>query len=80
MKGQRKNQVFRLPDRPWREDTILGRIRQGCAEAKKYYKDGGKMSASVYTSNEDHWEFVSEVMREAIEANPLWAKEFSNIV
>ena len=37
------------------------------------------MSASVFCANDTHWDFIGEVMRNTIEANPLWATEFSQI-
>lgn len=57
----------------------MKRIREGKAEADKYFKDGGKMSGGVYISQTDHWDFISDVMRENIESNPLHIVEFANI-
>lgn len=57
--SKRKNQVYKLPDRPWREETIMNRIKVGSEEASKFYKNGGKMSGGVYTADNDHWDFVS---------------------
>jgi hypothetical protein len=45
-------------------------------ESAKNYKNGGKMSASVFTANEQHWDMIGEVMRDTIESNPLWVNEF----
>ncbi len=45
--------------------------------AKAYYTNGGKISGAVYTKNEEHWDFISEVMRLNIESNPLHITEFS---
>ncbi len=36
------------------------------------------MSASVFTAQDDHWDFIASIMRETIEANPLWATEFAS--
>ena len=63
IKDRRKNPVYKLPDKPMREDTIMDRIKSGSNEAKKYYRDGGKMSGGVYTAKDEHWDFVSAVMR-----------------
>jgi sphinganine-1-phosphate aldolase len=57
----------------------MKRIKEGKTEADKYFKDGGKLSGGVYTAQEDHWDFLSEVMRENIESNPLHVVEFANI-
>ena len=78
-KSKRKNQIYKLPDKPMREDTILNRIKGGSEESRKFYTNGGKMSASVFCAQDDHWDFIGQVMRETIESNPLWATEFSSI-
>ena len=79
IKAKRRNQVYRLPESAWREETIMKRIKEGSEESRKYYTNGGKMSASVFCAQDDHWDFISEVMRVTIEANPLWATEFASI-
>lgn len=58
VKSKRKNQIYKLPDSPMREDTILNRIKAGTAESRKFYTNGGKMSASVFCSSDDHWDFI----------------------
>lgn len=77
IKGLRKNPTFRLPETPMKPDTILTRMEQGSQAAKTYYTNGGKVSGAVYTNNDEHWDFISEVMRLNIEANPLHITEFS---
>lgn len=77
IKNMRKNQVFKLPQNPWREDTILNRMEQGSDAAKTHYNNGGKISGGVYTNNQEHWDFISECMRLNIESNPLHIVEFS---
>lgn len=79
IKAMRKNQVYKLPQVPWREDTILSRMQQGSDQAKTYYNNGGKCSGAVYTNNDEHWDFISEVMRLHIESNPLHIVEFSYV-
>ena len=71
--------MYKLPDRPWREETIMNRIKVGGEEASKFYKNGGKMSGGVYTTDPEHWNFVSNAMRENIESNPLHMVEFANV-
>lgn len=78
-KGKRKNQVYKLPDRAWKEETILNRMETGSAMGKVYYTEGGKLSGGVYTDKKEHWDFISEVMRYNIESNPLHVVEFSFI-
>jgi hypothetical protein len=79
IKNRRKNAVYKLPEKPMREENIMERIKTGSEEAKKYYRDGGKMSGGVYTSKDEHWDFISDVMRKNIESNPLHFTEFANI-
>jgi len=43
---------------------------------KKCYKDGGRLSGGVYHAGEDHWNFISDVMRMFIVVNPLHSDEF----
>ena len=79
IKNRRKNAVYKLPEKPMHEETIMQRIKSGSEEAKKYYRDGGKMSGGVYTAKDEHWDFISDVMRQNIESNPLHFTEFANI-
>ncbi len=78
-KSKRNNQIYKLPDKPMPEDTILNRIKGGSEKSRKFYTNGGKMSASVFWVKDDHWDFIGLVMRETIESNLLWATEFSSI-
>jgi hypothetical protein len=78
-KSKRSNQVYKLPDKGMKEDTIMKRMENGSAVAKLYYTNGGKMSGGVYTANEEHWDFVSEVMRQHITSNPLHMVEFAHV-
>jgi sphinganine-1-phosphate aldolase len=78
-KAKRKNQVKELPDQPWREDTIMNRVKVGMEESRKFYTNGGRLSSSVFCAKDEHWDFVGKVMRETIESNCLWASEFSGI-
>ena len=79
IKGMRKNQVYKLPQTPMKPETILQRMRQGADASKTFYTNGGKVSGAVYTANDDHWDFITEVMRLNIESNPLHFAEFSHV-
>eukprot|EP00347_Sterkiella_histriomuscorum_P002328 403368575 len=79
IRSKRANQVYKLPQTPWREDTIMNRMQQGSDQAKQYYTNGGKISGGVYTSNNEHWDFISDCMRLHIESNPLHIVEFSYV-
>ena len=78
-KNKRSNQVYKLPDRAWKEETILARMEKGTAVSRTFYTEGGKLSGGVYTDKKEHWDFISEVMRQTIESNPLHVIEFSFI-
>lgn len=75
-KTKRKNQVYKLPDKAWKEETIINRMIAGSEVSKTYYQDGGRMSGGVYTADESHWDFISECMRQHIVSNPLHIQEF----
>lgn len=79
IKNRRKNAVYKLPEKAMLQETIMKRIKSGSEESKKYFRDGGKMSGGVYTAKDDHWDFISDVMRQNIESNPLHFTEFANI-
>lgn len=78
-KAKRKNQVYKLPDKAWKEETILNRMTTGSDAAKQYYTNGGRISGAVYMAQDSHWDFISQVMRLNIESNPLHMVQFSNI-
>lgn len=52
VREKRKNQQHNLPETPWKEETILKRIKEGREEADKFFKNGGRLSGGVYTANE----------------------------
>lgn len=79
IKALRKNPTFKLPQTPMKEDTILTKMEQGSLAAKTHYTGGAKISGAVYTSNEEHWEFINNCMKLHIESNPLHITEFSFI-
>ena len=62
-----------------REETILKRLDYGVDESKNKFTNGGKLSACVFSANEQHWDFVAEVMKRTIHANPLHITHFSYI-
>jgi sphinganine-1-phosphate aldolase len=71
--------VYKLPDKPWKEETILNRMTTGADAAKQYYTNGGRISGAVYMAQDSHWDFIGQVMRLNIESNPLHMVQFSNI-
>jgi hypothetical protein len=54
-----------------KEETILKRMAEGSELSKTLYTNGGKISGAVYIADEDHWDFISDVMRLHITSNPL---------
>lgn len=71
VKKTRKNIVYQMPDRPMKEETILKRMEEGSELSKTLYTNGGNISGAVYIADEDHWDFISDVMRLHITSNPL---------
>ena len=57
----------------------MARVKEGIAKSKKYYSNGGKLSGAVYTAQEEHWNFIADVMKETIVSNPLHLIEFSSV-
>ena len=43
---------------------------------KLYYSNGGNVSGAVYTRDEEHWNFISDIMRLSMVSNPLHIDEF----
>ena len=62
-----------------KDETILNRITAGSDNGKAYYNNGANMSGGVYINNEEHWDFIAEIMRLNITSNPLHVLEFSYI-
>lgn len=65
-----------LPKEAMSLEQITNRMRKGEAFCKKCYSDGAHLSGGVYHAGEDHWNFISEVMKMFITVNPLHADEF----
>ena len=54
------------------QTKILDRIDKSIEDAIKYK---GNASGAVYTSDQQHFNFISEVMRKTINTNPLYTDE-----
>ena len=77
---QRKaTSIKELPMKPLSHDEILKRLNLGEKVNRKCYVDGGLVSGGVYISDEKHWDFIGEVMRKYIVANPLHMDEFKTV-
>lgn len=79
IKKLRKDQVYEMPEQPMAKDAILKRMVNDMEYSKQYYTKGGNISGGVYTSDEDHWKFIGEVMSANITTNPLHIFEFPQI-
>jgi hypothetical protein len=62
-----------------KQETIMKRMEAYSEESKHHYTNGGKLSGGVYTADEDHWDFVGEVMKKTVTSNPLHFGEFQYI-
>ena len=56
---------------------ILNMVKEASVVSKKNFngKDGN-VSGTLYTFDEKHWDFLGEIMKETIMANPMHANEF----
>lgn len=59
-------------------DQIMKRVTKGEIESRHTYTDA-KISGCVYTPDQSHWDFVSDVMRRYIVTNPLHAEEYKMV-
>jgi len=75
IKKKRKNPVYKLPKESVKEDTIMKRVEEAAKYPEAIYK-AGKMSGGVYFKEDDHWNFIAEVMRISMVSNPLHMDEF----
>jgi sphinganine-1-phosphate aldolase len=68
--------LVKMPDNGTSQTVILESIRKMSQGCRKFYTDGGNVSGAVYTNDEGHWNFISEVIRQCIVSNPLHIDEF----
>jgi len=73
---RRPTAVSSLPEDGWKADRILSCIQAKADVSAKRYRDGGNLTGAVYTKDETHWNFISDVMRASIVSNPLHIDEF----
>ena len=57
-------------------EQITDRMRKGEAFCKKIYSGESRISGAVYHADEEHWNFICEIMRMFIVVNPLHCDEF----
>ena len=60
---------------------ILADIKSKSLASKKIYtNDKGNLAGGVYYQDDDHWNFISDVIRLAIVSNPLHIAEFQYVL
>ena len=74
--ARRSTSVNKLPELGTSTDTILARVQEKANISSKRYKDGGNLTGCVYTKDENHWNFICDVMRATVVSNPLHIDEF----
>lgn len=73
---KRGEPISKLPERGIREEQIMQRInREGVVSDKLVNK--GQMSGAVYTKEKEHWDFICEVVRKHVFANPIHLDDFT---
>jgi hypothetical protein len=65
-----------LPDQGLQRKDILQKVEVFTAPGKKHYKEGGFTCGALFTKDFSHWEFVADVMKDCITANPLHIDEY----
>jgi hypothetical protein len=78
-KKHRKNMVYKLPDKGMKEETIIKRMCEGRDYTDAITNNGAKISGCLYINDEEHWDFLSDVMRIHIASNPLHVDEYFHI-
>ena len=73
---RRTSSIRYLPKNGQNQEEIVKRVQGDAAVSSKRYKDGGNLTGAVYTKDEEHWNFISDVMRASIVSNPLHMDEF----
>jgi hypothetical protein len=75
IKKERKNEVYEMPQTPWKDETILKRMRDAGGESTAMAKRG-QISGAIYINDDKHWEVVCEAMKTNIYANPIHVDDF----
>lgn len=65
-----------LPDSGRPTDSILQQVQGYAKGCRKFYTDGGNLSGGVYVADNDHWDFIADIMKATIVSNPLHIDEF----
>lgn len=73
----RKGKVTpKLPDQAMSRLDILSKVTGFTAAGKQHYKDGGFTCGALFSKDYEHWEFISDVMKDCITSNPLHIDEY----
>jgi hypothetical protein len=75
-KKLRKDARVVLPEEGLPQKEIVDKVRALANDSKKFYTDKGNISGAVYISDEKHWGFIADVIRETVLTNPLHIDEF----
>ena len=73
---QRHDAIKEIPKEGVSHQAIQERCKKGEELCRKAWKDGGRMSGTVYHPEDKHWDFIVDVMRQFIVVNPLHSTEF----
>lgn len=76
IKSQRQQIRLDMPQEPIDQKVIKDQIIDGIKTSKKINEKGG---GGVYTNDDTHWNFIGDVMKEAITANPVHIFSFQQI-
>ena len=52
-----------LPTKPYSRADILSKVEDFTSGMKKHYANGFKTCGAVFTTDDSHWAFISDVMK-----------------
>jgi sphinganine-1-phosphate aldolase len=68
--------LYNMPQDGRDVSEIMDRIKTNAQYSRRFYTDGGNITGAVYNNDDNHWNFIADVMRETIVSNPLHIDEF----
>lgn len=54
----------------------MDKVKGYAGVAKEYYDNGGNTCGACFSKDDNHWAFISEIMKQSIISNPLHIDEF----
>ena len=77
-KNQRKDSIKVLPLKSTPLDVIMKRVLKGEKDSKHCYLES-RISGAVYIGDQQHWDFVNDIMKRYVVTNALHADEYYQV-